>query len=439
MRAIIRSAIFHTPGNPFRDPRALDVYPDGGLLIEDGRIGALGNYSEIRARFHDAEVRDLRDGFLLPGLIDTHVHYPQARVLGGLGYTLLDWLEKHTLPEEARMADRGYAAEIAREFLYSLASHGTTTAMVFGAHFRAAMQVLFDAAGESGLRIASGLVISDRLLRPELHQGADAAYRESRELIRAYHGRGDLLYAVTPRFALSTSEPMLEVCQALMKEEPGVRFTTHINENPDEVREVARLFPWAADYLGVYERYDLVSGRSVLAHNVHATEGELTRLAASGATVAHCPCSNAALGSGMFPMQRHMAAGVKFALGTDVGGGTGFGLLKEGLQAYLTQRVAAQRMVLNSAQLLYLATRAGAEALGLERETGDLSEGKSADYVYLRPVEGSPLAVVTAHADSQEDVLSALFTLAGQESVAEVAVRGRRVYARATSHGSADR
>jgi guanine deaminase len=328
------------------------------------------------------------------------------------------------------MSEPEYARDVAREFLHCLASHGTTTALVFGSHFLSSMEVFFDAAASSGLRIASGLVVSDRMLLPALHQTPDIAYRQNQELIRRYHGRDGLTYAVTPRFALSASEPMLEVCQSLMDETPGIRFQTHINENPLEVMEVARLFPWAADYLAVYEKFALVGPRSVLAHNVHATDHELTRLAASGATVSHCPCSNAALGSGIFPMQRHLAAGVRIALGTDVGGGTGFGLLKEGLQAYLLQRVSSDGVMLNSAQLLYLATRAGAEALGVESETGDLTPGKSADYVYLRPQEGSPLAMVAAHADSAEDLLSAIFTLAGQESVAEVWARGRRVYAR---------
>jgi len=249
-------------------------------------------------------------------------------------------------------------------------------------------------------------------------------------LIRRYHGKHGLLYAVTPRFALSASEAILEVCRSLMVETPEVRLQTHINESRQEVIQVARLFPWASDYLAVYEKFGLVGPRSVMAHNVHATDDELVRLAASGAAVSHCPCSNAALGSGIFPMQRHLAAGVRFALGTDVGGGTGFGLLKECLQAYMLQRVAGEGVMLSPAQLLYLATRAGAEALGLERETGDFQAGKSADYVYLRPVLGSPLAMVVAHANSREDALSALFTLAHQETVAEVWVRGRCVYAR---------
>jgi guanine deaminase len=430
MGEIIRAAVFHTPANPFRDPSAVEVYADGGLLLEDGRIRGLGSYPEIRDMHPDATVRDLRGGFILPGLVDTHVHFPQVRILGGLGYSLLDWLDRHTLPEEARMSEPAYARVVAGEFLHCLASHGTTTALVFGSHFLSTMEVFFDAAASSGLRIASGLVVSDRMLLPALHQAPDVAYRQNQELIRRHHGRDGLLYAVTPRFALSASEPMLEVCQSLLAEDPGIRFQTHINENPLEVMEVARLFPWAADYLAVYEKFALVGPRSVLAHNVHATDHELARLAASGATVSHCPCSNAALGSGIFPMQRHLAAGVRMALGTDVGGGTGFGLLKEGLQAYLLQRVSSDGVMLNSAQLLYLATRAGAEALGVEGETGDFTAGKSADYVYLRPVEGSPLAMVAAHADSAEDLLSAIFTLAGQESVAEVWARGRRVFAR---------
>jgi guanine deaminase len=433
MGEIIRASIFHTPENPFRAAAALEVFEDGGLVIEGGVIRALGDYAGIRKRYPDATVRDLRGGYLLPGFVDTHVHYPQIRVLGGLGYSLLDWLDQHTLPEEARLAEPAYAREIAQEFLHSLASHGTTTALVFGSHFAPAMEVFFDAAVSSGLRIASGLVLSDRMLLPSLHQAPDQAYRLSQELIRNYHGKNGLLYAVTPRFALSSSDAMLEVCQSLLRESSGIRFQTHINENPLEVMEVARLFPWASDYLAVYEKFSLVGRHSVLAHNVHPTDGELARLAASGATVAHCPCSNAALGSGIFPMQRHLSAGVRFALGTDVGGGTGFGMLKEGLQAYMLQRVSGDGVMLNPAQLLYLATRAGAEALGLENETGDLRPGKSADYVYLQPVGGSPLAAVAAHAELPEDILSALFTLAGQESVREVCVRGKRVLPQAAA------
>ena len=425
---LLRATVFQTPRNPFLEERALECHWDGALLIRGGRVEACGEYSAIQAKHPGAVARDLRGGFLLPGLVDTHIHYPQLRVIGSLGRSLLDWLAHCALPEEARMADQAYARDTARQFVHALASHGTTTALVFGAHFASATAELFETAKASGLRVVSGLVLSDRRLRDDLHQTPEAAYRDSLSLIRRFHAHGRLLYAVTPRFALSSSEAMLEVCQTLMREHPGVRFQTHLNENPAEIAEVKTMFPWAPDYLAVYERFDLSSPSAVMAHNVHPTESEIERLASAGTTISHCPSSNAALGSGLFPLRRHIAAGVRCALGTDVGGGTGFGLLKEALQAYLMQRIAPNGVALDPAKLLYLATRAGAEALGLADEIGDFTPGKAADFVYLRPVPQSPLASIVDQATNPERVLSALFTLAGSESVREVRVEGAVVY-----------
>jgi guanine deaminase len=428
---ILRAAIFHTPRNPFVTASALVAFADGALAIENGKVVDCGDYSSVRAAHPDAAVRDLRGGYILPGFVDSHVHFPQVRILGGLGYGLLDWLEQLALPEEARLADAAYASSVAQEFVPALAAHGTTTALVFGSHFAGATAALFTAAEQRGLRIFSGLVMSDRLLRPELLQTPDVAYRDTKTLIERF---GFHRYAVMPRFAFSASEAMLAVCETLIKEHPSVLFTTHINENSQEIEEVSRLFPSAADYLAVYERFGLIGVRSVLAHNVHPDASELQRAAARGASIAHCPCSNAALGSGIFPMQPHIDAGVRFALGTDVGGGTGFGMLKEGLQAYLMQRVAEQPITLSPAQMLYLATRAGAEALGIADQTGDFESGKSADLVYLRPPEGSVLAGVLKRLEfsgAPERIVAALFTLAGAESVREVRVAGVRVTAHA--------
>ena len=430
---LFRAAIFHTPVNPFHVPvgdrRSMVCYQDGGLLVSNGRVAACGTYADIRSANPGAVSVDWRGGILLPGLVDAHVHFPQARVIGAMGRTLLDWLEAVALPEESRMADLAYAEETARLFVHALASHGTTTALVFGAHFAAATAALFEAAARSGLRIASGLVLSDHELRPDLHTTPERAYRDSAELIARYHKRGRLLYAVTPRFAYSTTEPMLEACQQLMMDHPGVRLQTHINENTAEVMAVETRFPWAADYLAVYERYGLSGNRSVMAHNVHATPSEIERLAAAGVAVAHCPGSNAALGSGSFPLRRHVDAGVTCALGTDVGGGVGFGILKEGLQAYLMQRLAPDPQGLDGARLLYMATRAGAKALGLEAEIGDFAQGKAADFVYVRPREGSVLDAAVRHAADPSDALAAVFMLAGPESIHEVRVEGDIVFA----------
>jgi guanine deaminase len=429
---LLRAAVFHTPENAFHSDTALRSYPDGALAVSQGKILACGDYSDVRALFPRAGVRDLRGGFILPGFVDTHIHFPQVRIIGGLGHSLLDWLEQLTLPEEVRFADPVYAAAVADEFVHSLASHGTTTALVFGAHFVAATAALFDAASCAGLRVIGGLVLADRLLRPELHASPEQAWRDCQQLIKRVSGDTRLGYAVIPRFALSASEAMLEICQALLKEDASLRFTSHINESPREIEKVASLFPWARDYLDVYEKYNLIGNRSVLAHNLHASDSEIDRLAARGATVAHCPCSNAALGSGVFPMRRHLERHAHFAIGTDVGGGTGFGIMKEALQAHLLQRIApnsvSKAMTITPAQMLYLATRAGAEALGMEAVIGDFDSGKSADFVVLQAAEKSPLAAVLKNAPGPEGTLAALFTLAGADSIREVRVEGELVY-----------
>ncbi len=423
---LFRAAIFHTPRNPFTESAALEVHSDGGLLVENGHVSAIGDFIPLLRANPDARTHDWRGGFILPGFVDAHIHFPQVRVLGALGESLLDWLRHSALPEEARMQDTAYAKLIAREFLNALACHGTTSAMVFGAHFAPAVEMLFEQAFATGIRVASGLVLSDRNLLDTLHVSPDDAYQLSKGLIARFHDRDGLAYAVTPRFALSTSEPMLEVCRTLMTEHPTVRFQTHLNENLEEIDAVLKLFPWALDYLAVYEKFGLVEKRSILAHNVHCSDSTTQRIASQGAAVAHCPSSNAALGSGLFAMRRHVSAGVRIALGTDVGAGTGFSMLKEGLQAYLMQRVAPEGMALSPAHLLYLATRAGAEALGFD-DTGDLQPGRSADFVCLKP-PGEVLNAVIRHAESPERVLAALFTLAGAESVMETWVRGKCVY-----------
>jgi guanine deaminase len=425
---IFRASLCHTRANPFRDDAALAAHDDGGLLVRDGRIAACGDFADVRRADGDADVVDWRGGILLPGFVDTHIHFPQLRIVGSLGRSLLDWLDAVALPEEARMAEIAYATDTARRFVGALAAHGTTTALVFGSHFAAATAALFEAAGATGLRIVSGLVVSDRFLPAALHQTVERAYDDSTALIRRFHRRGRAIYAVTPRFALSTTEAMLEMCRTLVLEHDGLRVQSHINEHPDEIRKVADAFPWAHDYLAVYERYGLTGPRAVLAHNVHATDSELERLAASATSIAHCPASNAALGSGIFPLRRHLAAGVRVALGTDVGGGTGFGMLKEGLQAALMQRVSSDGAILDAARLLYLATLAGAEALGLADEIGSFCPGKAADFVYLRAPEASVLEAVLQRSPGAEAALAALFTLGGSESVREVRVEGAVVY-----------
>jgi guanine deaminase len=431
MITIVRARVAHAPRDPFLHELALEGFEDGGLAFADGTILACGEYAAVRASYPDAEVVAACDAILMPGFVDCHVHYPQLGVIGAMGLELLDWLRSRALPEEARLADSDYAARLAQVFVRGLAANGTTTALVFGSHFPAAQAALFSAAEDLGLRVASGLVVADRNLIPALEVAPETAFEAGRGLIARWHGRGLLRYAVTPRFSVSCSEEMLEACRALGQEADGLLFTSHLNESRSEIELVAELFPWAGDYLETYEHFGLVGARSVLAHDVHPTDDELRRLAAAHASVAHCPSSNAFLGSGAFPMRRHVELGTHVALGTDVGAGTGLSMLKEALMAYHTQMLRPDGRRLGAAELLYLATRAGALALGLEDEIGDLTPGKSADFVLVAPPGGSTLEAVLERSESLEGALGALFALAREESIAEVRVAGRVVFSAA--------
>jgi guanine deaminase len=422
---LFRGQVVDTPEDPFAGG-ALRSEADAGIAVADGLIVDRGPFTEVAARHRGEEVVDLRGGVLLPGLVDTHVHYPQLRVIGALGMPLLDWLERCALPEEARFADVTYAHEVAREFVRALADAGTTTALVFGSHFAPAVDALFEAVQDVGLRVTSGLVLGDRLLRPDLHTTAQRAYDEGRQLAERWHGAGRLRYAVTPRFSLSCSNDLLASCTALHADVPGSWFTSHINENPDEIAKVRELF--GASYLDSYDAHGLVGKRSVFAHNVHATDAELELLGATGAAVSHCPTSNCALGSGLFALDRHLRHGVTVALGTDVGAGTGLSLFKEGLQACFVQRLrGVESAPLTPVHLLYLATAAGARALGLQDQIGDLSIGRRFDAVWVRPHPGTPLDVGLRHAGDSEAAVAKLFALATSADVAGVWVDGTSV------------
>ena len=422
---IYAATIVDTPGDPFTGDPAAALAEDGALLVRDGVIRARGSLAEVTAAHPDEPVTRLDGGLLLPGFVDTHVHFPQIRAIGGLGLPLLDWLERYALPEECKLADRAYARAVAAEFTDGLVASGTTSALVFGSHFAPAMDELFTAAGQRGLNITSGLVLSDRKLPADLLHSPETALADSADLILRWHDRGRLRYAVTPRFSLSTSDEMLDACAQLLGK--GVWFTSHINENLAEIATVAGLFPGARHYLDTYCRHGLVTPRSVFAHNVHPGDAELALLAEHGASVAHCPTSNSALGSGLFPLRRHVEHGIGVALGSDVGAGTGLFLPKEALQAYFVQQLLGPAgMSLTPAHLLYLATRAGALAIGLEDRVGDLAVGKDFDAVWLRPADGSTLAVNLRHARDTSDALARIFALATPADVAGVWVGGVR-------------
>lgn len=417
---VFRGTFLDTPASPFTGGtlRAEEL----ALTVEDGVITDRAPYAPAVHR----DVIDLTDGLVLPGFVDTHVHFPQVRAIGGLGMPLLDWLERCALPEEARLADTAYAAGVAADFVHGLVSAGTTTALVFGSHFTGAVDALFAEASRVGLRITSGLVLSDRILREDLFTTPERAYAEGLELAKRWHGIGRTRYAVTPRFSLSCTEALLESAGALLAEQDDLWFTSHLNENLEEIEGVRQLH--GCDYVTSYERASLLGPRSVLAHNVHPTLPELMTLGRHGAAVAHCPTSNAALGSGLFPLASHLALGVRVGLGSDVGAGTGFSLFKEGLQAYFAQQLLGREgHKLASRHLLHLATAAGADVLGLADTVGDFEVGKEFDALHLRPAAGSTLDIALRHADSADDALAKVFALATNHDVAATWVGGERL------------
>jgi guanine deaminase len=419
---LYRGTFIDTPQSPFKGHH-LRADQDAALLVRDGVIAARGPADELLREHPDDEVVDLREGVVLPGLVDTHVHYPQVRAIGGLGMPLLDWLERCALPEEARLADATYAAGVAADFVDGLARAGTTTALVFGSHFAVAVDTLFREATRVGLRVTSGLVLSDRILREDLFTTPDRAHAEGLALAAKWHGVGRTRYAVTPRFALSCTDDLLASAGDLLRDVPDAFFTSHVNENREEIEGVHALF--GSDYSSSYDKHGLLGPRSVLAHNVHPTRGDLRLLADRGVAVAHCPTSNAALGSGDFPLGAHLAYGIRVALGSDVGAGAGFCLFKEGLQAYFCQQLlGGEGHRLTAGHLLHLATAAGADALGLADVTGDLSVGKAYDALWLSPAPGTTLDVALRHAESPDDALAKAFALAGPADVRQTWVAG---------------
>ena len=424
---LFRGTVLDTPEDPFTGGE-LRAVADAGLLVRDGVIVDRGSFAEARRRHRGEDVVDLADGIVLPGLVDTHVHSPQIRAIGGLGMPLLDWLERCALPEEVRLSDPAYAASVAAEFLGGLVQAGTTTALVFGAHYPAAVDVLFEQAARLGLRLTTGLVVSDRLLREDLLTTPQRAYDEGLRLADRWHEVGRSRYAVIPRFSLSCSGQLLDSCAALLRDVPSSWFSSHINENVREIEAVTQRFG-VGTYLDTYDGHGLIGPHSVLAHNVHPADEELALLAARDGSISHCPTSNSALGSGLFPLRRHVTSGVRVALGSDVGAGTGFSLFKEGLQAYFVQQLLADSgLPLEARHLLHLATAAGARSLGLGEQVGDLSVGKRFDAVWVRPRRGTTFDVVLRHAAGPDEALAKVFALATPGDVARVWVDGQMVH-----------
>ena len=421
----LRAAILHCLADPGEaDDRDAWAYVDDGLLVVDeGRIVAAGEAVSLLDDLPgDAEIRDYRGRLIVPGFIDCHVHFPQLDIIGAYGEQLLDWLNRYAYPAEERFADPAHAREVAQAFVSELLRNGTTTALVFATVHAHSADAIFEAAEARGMRLIAGKVLMDQNCPETLRDDPESGYAESRALIERWHGRGRLGYAITPRFALTSSDEQLAAAGRLAGEFPDTWIHTHLAENTDEVDAIARQFPDRRSYLDVYDHFGLLRERAVFAHCLHMNGEDRATMAGKGGAAAFCPTSNLFLGSGLFRLPAMRSAGVRCGLGSDVGGGTSLSLLRTAAEAYKVLHL--QEHTLPPMQALYLATLGAAEALRLDDVIGNFVPGKEADFVVL-DYDGSALTRRRiGSATSIEEKLFALLTLGDDRNVAATWVAG---------------
>ncbi len=427
MRQAFRASILHCladPGEASLDS-ACEYLSDGLLIVENGVVAKLGAADSLLPQLgDDVAVQEFPGQFIVPGFIDCHVHFPQLDIIASYGEQLLDWLNRYAYPAEARFADENYAHEIANVFLDELLRNGTTTALVFGTVHPHSADAIFEAAEKRDMRLIAGKVLMDRMCPEELRDDPASSYADSKDLIEKWHGKGRLGYAITPRFALTSSAAQLEAAGRLAGEYPDVWIHTHLAENQAEVEEVARQFPDSGSYLGVYDHYGLLRERSVFAHCLHLSDDDRHCMAKKGGAVAFCPTSNLFLGSGLFDLRSMRDANVRCGLGTDIGGGTSLSLLRTAGEAYKVLHL--QDQALPATRALYLATLGAAEALYLDDKLGNFEVGKEADFVVLDTNASNLTARRGNAASSIEEKLFALTMLADDRNVAATFVNGER-------------
>jgi guanine deaminase len=398
-------------------------FEDGLLLVENGRVARAGPAAQLLASLpRGVEVVDRRGALILPGFVDIHTHYSQTDVIASPGRDVLHWLESHIFPEEARFARREHAAEVAQFFLDELLRHGTTTALVFATVHRESVDAFFEAARRRNVRMGAGRVMMDR--GPEALRDAMDARADAEDLISKWDGNGRLHYAITPRFAITSSEAQLRLAGELAKAHPGAYVHSHLAEHPGEVAQVRALFPGARSYLDVYERHGLLRERAIFAHCLHLDGEDRRRLARSGAAAAFCPTSNLFLGSGLFDIDAADAAGMSFALATDVGAGTTFSMLRTMAEAHKVAQLRGQS--LTALRAFYLATLGGAKALRLDDRIGSFAPGREADFIVLDPQATPILARRMRGAKSLEERLFAWMVLGDERAVRECYVMGEK-------------
>jgi guanine deaminase len=402
---------------------------DGLLIVRDGRVEWFGDWEEGHHQIPDSiRVRDYSGKMIVPGFVDTHIHYPQCEMVGAYGEQLLDWLNKHTFPAEKRYNDLEYAREMSAFFIKQLLRNGTTTALVFGTVHPESVEALFESARHINMRMIAGKVMMDRNAPDYLLDTPESSYSQTKALIERWHNNGRLLYAITPRFAPTSSLAQLEMVQRLRQEYPDVYLHTHLSENKDEVAWVKALYPEHKSYLEVYHHYGMTGRKSVFAHCVHLEDAEWDCLHQTQSSIAFCPTSNLYLGSGLFNLPNAWRKKVRVGMGTDIGAGTTFNMLQTLNEAYKIMQLQGYR--LSAYEAFYLATLGGADALGLADTIGNFNLGKEADFVVLEPTATPLQQLRYDNSKTLMDKLFVMMTLGDDRSIYRTYVDGRLVYER---------
>jgi len=424
---IYRGRVFTPVSDPFVDGAepAWKYFRGGYVAVEKGKIVSVGDWKTRSERIAGETVDFGSESLITPGFVDTHLHAPQVEMIGSYGGHLLEWLERYTFPTESRFADPEHARRVGSFLFRELLRHGTTLGLIFSTIHQKATEIFFEEAEAAGFRGIIGKTMMDRNAPEYLLEDADASYAGAKALIEKWSKHPTLRYAITPRFAPTSTPRQLGLAGKLKKEHPECYVHSHVSENRAEVAWVKELFPEAPSYVGVYDMYGLLDSKTILAHGVHLSDDEIELLAARGGRVAHCPNSNLFLGSGLLPMKRLLKAGVLVGLGSDIGAGTTPSPFNAMADCYKVQQIRGD--VLNPFQLWYLATLGGARVLSLDDCTGSLEGGKDADFLVLDLQATPMLEARTVHAESIEDLLAGLIFIGDDRVVRKTFVQGREV------------
>ena len=420
-----RTLTFHRRPETGDDADAYTYRSDGALLIEDGRIADAGTYDNLRADHADEPLEDHSGKLILPGFIDPHIHYTQMQVIGSYAGSLLEWLNTYTFVEEQRFADPAHAQRIAGLFMDEMIRHGTTTALAFCSVHPGSVDAYFEAAAARNMAMAGGKVMMDREAPDALTDTAQQGYDETKALIARWHGKGRATYAITPRFAITSTPEQLEAAGTLARENPTCLIQSHLSENDGEIQRVRELYPEDQDYTAVYERFGLLTDKALYGHCIHLNARERAAMAESGAVAVSCPTSNLFLGSGLFPRHTLAQDGVRIAYGTDVGGGTTYNMLRTMDEAYKVAQLQGDRV--HPLQNYHAITRGNAEAMGMMDEIGTLEAGTMADLVVLDAKASKASALKMEQVETLAEELFLLQTLADNRHVAETYVAGVRM------------